>query len=92
MKASITYSGVPMDCTFSYEKGYAATLEEPGEPESVTLESCEVRGVDIFDLLSKEQEAGIGTALLEWVAEDRFFQACEHADMVRDERRLGSET
>jgi hypothetical protein len=85
VKANITYCGVPMVCEFSYYGGFAQTMEEPGENESVSLESCSVRGEEINEMLTQEQWEAIEDILLTSYHEDREFQACEYADMKREE-------
>jgi hypothetical protein len=74
VKATIHYGAVPMVCEFAYYKGFAETRVEPGEPESVTLESCRVGGVEINDMLTDLQWEEIEGLLLNWCSEEREYQ------------------
>lgn len=87
MKASIDYLSVPLVCAFEYSRGYAATWEEPGEPESVDFQSITVGGIEVYPMLTDDQLNDIEALCLQWKREDDEFQACEHADYLRDQRR-----
>ncbi len=51
----INYCGIELEVEFSYEAPEAETYDYPGSPDNASLESVELNGVDIFDLLGAEQ-------------------------------------
>lgn len=51
----INYCNIPLDVEFSYEKAEASTYDYPGSPDEATIESVEVGGFDIYELLGPEQ-------------------------------------
>jgi hypothetical protein len=87
--ATIDYHGVPLVCEFNYYPGFAGTLESPPEPETCEVESVLAGNVEIIGVFDEEQLFELGDACLEWVTEDHEIQMHEHADMQREERRLG---
>lgn len=64
-RETITYEGIPLRCEFSYYRGCPASLSGPAEPEAAELDAVEVKGVDIFPLLSREALEGIEQACIE---------------------------
>jgi hypothetical protein len=89
MKANIEYLSVPMVCTFEHSKGCAPSLEDPGAPESVGFQSITVGGIEVYPMLTDDQLGEIEALCLKWKRDDDEYQACEHADSLREETRLG---
>jgi hypothetical protein len=85
----IDYHGVPLHVEFDYYPGFAGTREMPPEPETCEVESVKAGNVEIVGVFDEEQLFEIGDACLEWFHEDREYQRGQHADMLREERRLG---
>ena len=51
----ITLTGCYVDVTFTFTKGYPATLEDPGCDDEVEIESVFYRGVDVWPLLNEDE-------------------------------------
>ena len=51
----INYCDIELEVEFSYDPPEPETYDYPGSPDNASLESVELNGVDIFDLLGAEQ-------------------------------------
>ncbi len=60
----VTLWGIIFDCQYLHEKGQAMTLTDPSFPEGAILTVCKVGGVDIFEMLNKDQTLRIEEAIL----------------------------
>lgn len=74
----VTYRGFDLDVSFDYWKGFAGSLEEPPEPESIDIEKVELithqNRLDITELLEEAQLSEIEEIL--W-KEKREYDGCE---------------
>ena len=61
----INYCDIPMEVAYEFYKGEIQTWDYPGSPDEVVLESVEVGGFDIYDLLSADQMHDIENIILE---------------------------
>lgn len=86
--ASVSYCGVSMACQYEYDPAEPATYLHPGSPENAALVSCKVGGVDIFEMLTNEQQDEIETLLLMADGEQAEIDAGEAADLRRTERAM----
>lgn len=84
---AIAYNGATLQVTGSYQRGYDATLEQPGEDECFELHSVTDSGVDVMHLHDLEEIAGLA---LEAYHDHQAFLECEAADAARDERLTGA--
>ena len=50
---------------YCYEEAEPQTYDYPGSPSSATIESVEVNGIDIYEMLSVEQLYDIEALILE---------------------------
>ena len=62
----------PMVCEYEYDCGevpifWPTELAHPGSPSNVTLLSCKVAGVEVYDMLSNDQIERIEEAILDQV-------------------------
>lgn len=64
-RATISYCGVVMDCTYDYTPGCGQTWLEPGYPACAEVNSVKVGGVEVLDMLSNEQREAIDTLICE---------------------------
>lgn len=87
-RATVTYCGVRLDCTFEYSPPEERTWDDPGGPANAALESCKVAGADIFEMLTREQQDEIETLLIEAHGEQLEVDAGEAADLRRTERAM----
>lgn len=51
----INYCDIALYVEFSYEEPEPSTYDYPGSPDTATIESVQVNGVDIYELLGPEQ-------------------------------------
>ncbi len=51
----INYCDIALYVEFSYEEAEPSTHDYPGSPDEATIESVQINGVDIYDLLGVEQ-------------------------------------
>ena len=58
-------AGVPMVCEIYWEAVERQTWDNPGYPAQAVLESCDVGGVNIINIMSNEQIEEIEVAFLE---------------------------
>lgn len=84
MKASVTYCGVRLDCQFDYDASEPATRWHPGSPANAALESCKAGGIELMEMLTREQQDEIETKLAEVMEEG----AAESYATRRDERLM----
>lgn len=61
----INYCEIPMEVVYEFYKGEPQTWDYPGSPDEVELESVEVGGFDIYNLLSPDQMHDIENIILE---------------------------
>lgn len=88
MKATVRYCGVSLSCEFEFYPAEKATRTEPGNPAYAALETCKVAGVDVMEMLTREQQDEIETLCAEAVAEQAEIDAGEHADLRRTEKAM----
>lgn len=50
----VTPGGLAIDCWIYFEEGEEATRDEPGEPETISLERALVGGIDIAEVLDMD--------------------------------------
>jgi hypothetical protein len=50
----VTPGGLAIDCWIYFEEGEEATRDEPGEPETISLEHALVGGIDIAEVLDMD--------------------------------------
>lgn len=60
----VTVWGITFDCQYLYEKGQSMTLTDPAFEDGAILTVCKVGGVDIFEMLTKDQTLRIEEAIL----------------------------
>jgi hypothetical protein len=84
--ATVTYCGIAMACSYEYDPAEPMTWHHPGSPADASLVSCKVAGVDIFPMLTREQQEEIETLILEADGEQAEIDAGEAADLRRTER------
>ncbi len=68
----IEYNDIKMDIQFTYEPGEKETFDYVGSSDQVHIESVNVNGIDIYDLLDLEQLNDIETIILEKT--DRVYE------------------
>jgi len=61
----INYCNIPMEVDYEFYKGESPTWDYPGSPDEVFLESVEVGGYDIYNLLSPDQLHDIENIILD---------------------------
>jgi hypothetical protein len=84
--ATVTYCGIAMACSYEYDPAEPRTYLHPGSPENAALISCKVGGVDLMEMLTREQQDEIETLLLQADGEQAEIDAGEAADLRRTER------
>jgi hypothetical protein len=77
-----------MSCQYEYDPAEPRTYLHPGSPANASLCSCKVGGVDLMEMLTREQQDEIETLLLEADGEQAEIDAGEAADLRRTERAL----
>ncbi len=65
----INYCNISLDVEFSYEKAEASTYDYPGSPDEASIQTVEVNGIDIYDLLGAEQLYDIENLICEKMRE-----------------------
>mgnify|MGYP007031185323 CR=1 FL=1 len=63
-KTFVAVWGITFDCTYLYEREQKMTLTDPPFEEGAILVVCKVGGVDIFEMLTKDQTDIIEEAIL----------------------------
>ena len=61
----INYCEIPMEVAYEFYKGEEQTYAYPGSPDEVEIESVEVGGYDIYNLLSPDQLHDLEYIILE---------------------------
>lgn len=61
----INYCNIELDVEYCYEEAEPQAYNYPGSPSSAIIESVEVNGIDIYDMLSVEQLYDIEALILE---------------------------
>lgn len=64
-RATVTFCGVVLDCTYDYTPAEAQTWTDPGYPEMAELSSVKVGGVEIWQMLDNDQLDAIADLILE---------------------------
>ncbi|NSX14997.1 hypothetical protein HTY52_13015 [Cupriavidus taiwanensis] len=82
---TISYHGAELQVSGTYQRGYDATLEQPGEDECFELDSVTDSGVDVMHLHNLDEIAGLA---LEAYHDLQAYEACEAADRQREVRRF----
>lgn len=82
---SISHNGTDLKVSGTYRRGYAATLEQPGENECFEVDTVTDSGIDVTHLHDLDE---IGGLALEAHLDNEAAEACEAADRQREERRF----
>ena len=61
----INYCGILMEVEYEFYKGEKQTWDYAGSPDEVEIESVEVGGYDIYNLLSPDQLHDLENIILE---------------------------
>lgn len=87
-RATITYFGTPLDCTYRYSPPVPATRIDPPEPACVEIESILIGGVETLDVWTVSQLEDIETKLVD--AHEDGIEAArqDYWDTLRKERAL----
>jgi hypothetical protein len=77
-----------MSCQYEYDPAEPMTWHHPGSPADASLVSCKVAGVDIFPMLTREQQEEIEALILEADGGQAQADASEAHAMRRTERAM----
>lgn len=87
-KATISYCGVELDCTYDYTPAEQQTWTDHGYPAMAEISSVKVGGVEIWQMLDNAQIEAIETLILEERGEQDADAAREYLFERQQERAM----
>lgn len=87
-RATVSYCGVELACTFDHEAGFAGDRIDPPYAASASLSSVTVGGVEILDMLTDSQAIAIEELLLASHDSEREAALADYYDALRKDRAL----